>query len=62
MNEEEAIKALNIAIEKTQAEIKAYKELEYKYNKALSDLVQAEHKNKELEEKNRTISKHVSNK
>ena len=28
--------------------IKAYKELEYKYNKALSDLVQAEHKNKEL--------------
>ena len=32
--------------------IKAYKELEYKYNKALSDLVQAEHKNKELEEEN----------
>lgn len=30
--------------------IKAYKELEYKYNKALSDLVQADHKNKELEE------------
>ena len=55
MNEEEAIKALNIAIEKTQAEIKSYKELEYKYNKALSDLVQAEHKNKELEEENKTI-------
>lgn len=55
MDKEEAIKALNIAIEKTQAKIKAYKELEYKYNKALSDLVQAEHKNKELEEENKTI-------
>ena len=33
--------------------IKAYKELEYKYNKALSDLVQAEHKNKELKEENK---------
>lgn len=32
--------------------IKAYKEIEYKYNKALSDLVQAEHKNKELKEEN----------
>ena len=31
--------------------LKAYKELKYKYNKALGDLVQAEHKNKELEEK-----------
>ena len=31
------------------------KELEYKYNKALSDLVQAEHKNKELEEENKII-------
>lgn len=35
----------NVAMEHL---IKAYKELEYKYNKALSDLVQAEHKNKEL--------------
>ena len=35
--------------------IKGYRELEYKYNKALSDLVQAEHKNKELEEENRTL-------
>ena len=32
--------------------LKAYKELEYKYDKALSDLVQAEHENKELKEEN----------
>ena len=32
--------------------IKAYKEKEYKYNKALSNLVQAEHENKELKEEN----------
>ena len=32
--------------------IKAYKELESKYDRALSDLVKAEHKNKELEEEN----------
>ena len=38
-------------IEYYEQRIKACKELEYKYNKALSDLVQAEHKNKELEEK-----------
>lgn len=37
--------------------IKGYKELEYKYDKALSDLVQAEHKNKELEEENRILKR-----
>ena len=30
--------------------LKVYKELEYKYNRALSDLVQESHKNKELKE------------
>lgn len=30
--------------------LKAYKELEYKYNRALSDLVQESHKNKKLKE------------
>ena len=38
--------------ELTDCLIKAYKEKEYKYNKALSDLVQAEHENKELKEEN----------
>ena len=39
--------------------IKAYKELEYKYNRALSDLVQESHKNKELEEENRYLKTHI---
>ena len=39
------------ALENAIKTIKAHKELEYKYDKALSDLVQAEHENKELKEK-----------
>lgn len=39
--------------------IKSYKEKEYKYNKALSDLVQAEHENKELKEKNRSYEDEI---
>lgn len=38
------------------------KELEYKYNRALSDLVQAEHKNKELEEERQLVGMPVKNK
>ena len=39
--------------------IKSYKEKEYKYNKALSDLVQAEHENKELKEKIRSYEDEI---
>lgn len=39
--------------------IKAYKEKEYKYNKALNDLVQAEHENKELKEENRSYEDEI---
>ena len=40
------------ALENAIKTIKAHKELEYKYDKALSNLVQAEHENKELKEEN----------
>ena len=39
--------------------IKSYKEKEYKYNKALNDLVQAEHENKELKEENRSYEDEI---
>lgn len=39
--------------------IKAYKEKEYKYKKALSNLVQAEHENKELKEKIRSYEDEI---
>ena len=50
-----ALDQIKIAIAELQYFKDQYKELEYKYDKALSDLVQAEHKNKELEEKNGTL-------
>lgn len=47
------------ALENAIKTIKAHKELEYKYDKALSDLVQAEHENKELKEENRSYEDEI---
>ena len=55
-----ALDQIKIAIAELQYFKDQYKELEYKYDKALSDLVQAEHKNKKLEEENKTLKNFTS--
>lgn len=55
-----ALDQIKIAIAELQYFKDQYKELEYKYDKALSDLVQAENKNKKLEEENKTLKNFTS--
>lgn len=57
-----ALDQIKIAIAELQYFKDQYKELEYKYDKALSDLVQAEQKNKELEEERQIVGMPVRNK
>ena len=55
-----ALDQIKIAIAELQYFKDQYKKLEYKYDRALSDLVQAEHKNKKLEEENKTLKNFTS--